>query len=144
MKPKINIWISILVAAVLLMPANLFAQGTQADYERANGLRKKYSDLALNIPERATWIGSTNRFYYRKSVKGGNEWVIVEAPSLAKKPAFDHDRLAAALSQASNEAYTGLTLPFAAFTFGNNEQSMFFSAGGVNLACSLTEYTYPR
>src|SRR5215470_1448862 len=101
MKPKVNIWTSILFAGLLLIPVSAFAQGTQADYERANGLRKKYSDLAIDIPEKATWIGSTSRFYYRKSVKGGYEWVVVEAPSLTKKPAFDHNRLAAALSQAS-------------------------------------------
>src|SRR5882724_4865543 len=126
MIPKINFWKAFLFAVVLFLPSSLFAQGTPADYERANGLRKKYSDLAVNIPEKATWIGSTNRFYYRKSVKGGNEWVVVEAPSLTKKPAFDHNRLAAALSQAANEEYTGLTLPFANFTYGANEQSIFF------------------
>ena len=141
MKLRVNLF---LFAIVILLPASLFAQGTQADYERANGLRKKYSDLAINIPEKATWIGSTNRFYYRKSVKGGYEWVVVEAPSLTKKPAFDHNRLAAALSQASGEELTGLTLPFAAFNYTNNEQAITFTFGGVGWTCTLNDYTCRR
>ena len=63
-------------------------------------LRNKFQALAVNIPDRVNWIESTSRFWYRKSVKGGNEFVLVDAETLAKKPAFDHERLAAALSAA--------------------------------------------
>ena len=62
---------------VSVLPA--MAQGTVADYQRAMGLREKYQGLAPNVPEPATWIEKTPRFWYRKSVKGGNEFVLVEA-----------------------------------------------------------------
>ena len=75
---------------LLLFPILVQAQGTMADYERANGLREKYVSVTVNMPDRANWIGQTSRFWYRKTVAGGNEFVVVDAESLAKKPAFDH------------------------------------------------------
>ena len=58
---------------LILLPAFLLAQGKPSDYEQANKLREKFQGLALGVPERAAWIGDTSRFWYRKSVKGGND-----------------------------------------------------------------------
>ena len=74
------------------------AQGTVADYQRAMGLREKVQGLAVNAPEPATWVEKTPRFWYRKSVKGGNEFVLVDASSPQKRPAFDHEKIAASLT----------------------------------------------
>ena len=57
-----------------------------ADYQRAMGLREKYQALAANVPETATWIEKTARFWYRRSVKGGNEFVLVDADDAAEAP----------------------------------------------------------
>ena len=65
--------------SVLFLPTMVHAQVTRADYERAAGLRRRYDGLAVNIVDRPTWIGKTNHFWYRKSVKGGNEFVLVDA-----------------------------------------------------------------
>src|SRR5215467_9879244 len=105
---------------LLLLPAFANAQGTPADYERAAGLREKFQGLVVNAPDRANWIEKTGRFWYRKAVKGGHEFVLVDAESLAKKPAFDHEKLAAALSESlpsGEEAITALRLPFNEFNF---------------------------
>ena len=109
MKRKLT-YISI-ISLCLLLTTQTYAQGTQADYERANGLREKYVGVTANMPDRANWIGQTSRFWYRKSVAGGNEFIVLDAETLAKKPAFDHERLATALSAAASEKYTALKLP---------------------------------
>ena len=88
------------VFAPLVTALPALAQGTVADYQRAMGLRDKYQGLAPNVAEPATWIEKTPRFWYRKSVKGGNEFVLVEAGTEQKRPAFDHEKLAAALTAA--------------------------------------------
>ncbi len=67
---------AVLVCAPLVSVLPAQAQGTVADYQRAMGLRDKYQGLAANMPEPATWIEKTPRFWYRKSVKGGNEFVL--------------------------------------------------------------------
>jgi len=62
-----------LLLGLLLIPLTVCAQVTQADYERAARLRTRFQGLAVNIVDRPTWIGKTSHFWYRKSVKGGNE-----------------------------------------------------------------------
>src|SRR2546425_12953594 len=99
-----------------LAPCLLQAQGTLADYQRAQSLRDKFQNLAVNIPGPVNWIEGTSRFWYRKSVKGGNEFVLVDADAQSRKPAFDHEKLAASLSRAAGAKYTALTLPFTEIT----------------------------
>lgn len=120
------------------------AQGTLADYERAGGLREKYTALAVNQPERPYWIGETSRFWYRKTVKGGNEFVLVDAATLAKQPAFDHQKLAAALSTAGGETVSALKLPFTSITFTNNEKSIEFYIRDVRWECNLADYAVKK
>ena len=74
------------IAAITLagaIPAR--AQGTAADYARANGLRAKYEGLVVNVPGPATWIDKTDRFWYRRmpnialNVNGRAQTVNVDA-----------------------------------------------------------------
>jgi hypothetical protein len=53
------------------------------------------------VPDSATWIGETPRFWYRRSIAGGFEFVLVDAASGQKRPPLDHARLASAMSQAA-------------------------------------------
>ena len=46
------------------------------------------------MPEPATWIGTTHKFYYRRSLANGFEFVTVDADTQQKVPSFDHNRLA--------------------------------------------------
>lgn len=123
----------------LAIPAQ--AQGTLNDYQRANSLRDRYQSLAVNIAERANWIEKTSRFWYRKSVKGGNEFVLVDAETLARRPAFDHEKLAASLSTATNEKHAALKLPFRTFSFTDNERAIEFETGESRWKCDLSDYT---
>ncbi len=101
----------IFLVVCLASPLALSAQGRPADYERADGLREKFQALALDVPGRVAWIEKTHRFWYRKTVKDGFEFELVDADTLAKKPAFDHEKLAAALNAASGQKYTGGEAP---------------------------------
>ncbi len=133
-----------IIAVCLLLTISGYAQGTLADYERAGSLREKYVGATFNLPERAEWIGKTSRFWYRKAVKGGNEFVLVDAETPAKRPAFDHERLAAALSTATGEKYSGLKLPFLQINFVDNEKSVEFNVGETRWRCDLTDYTVKK
>ena len=72
----------------------------------------------INVPGPANWIGETDHFWYARTVKGGTEFVLVDAGAATKKPAFDHEKLAAAISAATGKTYTALTLPFVPPTGG--------------------------
>jgi dienelactone hydrolase len=140
------------------------AQGTLADYERAQGLGAKARSLVVNQPSAPNWIGESDHFWYSKTVTGGSEFVLVDATTAAKKPAFDHDKLATAINAASGGHYTGVTLPFAPaaggrggaagrgaatagppqtapLTFKNNDQTIEFGMGGSLYTCQLGAYS---
>ncbi len=129
------------LSLLLILPALANAQATRGDYERAAKLRDRLQGLAVDVPERANWIGQTTRFWYRKSVKGGNEFVMVDAETAAKRPAFDHEKLAAALSAAAGEKYEALKLPFQTVNFVDNERALTFAAAGSTWRCELGDYS---
>jgi dipeptidyl aminopeptidase/acylaminoacyl peptidase len=140
-----------LLAAALAatIAPTLWAQAptiSAADYDRARGLQERYRSLAIDVIDNPTWI-SNSRFWYRKSVSGGNVFVTVDAanPDAPQRaPAFDHDRLAAGLSAASGTQVTAITLPFTSFTFTNGGQAIAFSAEGGSWTCALTDYRCNR
>jgi dipeptidyl aminopeptidase/acylaminoacyl peptidase len=119
-----------LTLVALFTPSAAFAQATLADYQRAMTLRDTYTGLALHVAEAPRWIEQTSRFYYRRTVKGGHEWMLVDGTTLEKKPAFDHARLATAVATATKRKATAVELPFTTFTFVDNERVIEFSLGG--------------
>jgi len=135
--------LAIAVAASILavLPTCVFAQGTVADYQRALGLREKYQGLAVDVVDGATWIEKTDRFWYRKTVKGGTQFVLVDADTQQKSPAFDHEKLAASLSVATGKKYTAITLPFNTFTFVDEEKSIQARVDATLWKCSLADYS---
>ncbi|HWG58911.1 MAG TPA: DPP IV N-terminal domain-containing protein [Candidatus Acidoferrales bacterium] len=158
---RLSTLVRLFAIAVLISfaPPLLHAQGTAADYQRSQQLRSKLQNLTVNIPGPATWIEGTESFWYTKSVKGGHEVELVDADAATKRPAFDHERLAASLSSAAGQHYTALTLPFTArpafrgggrgrFGGGQNTELRFtdqghaitFGANGFMWRCDLNSY----
>lgn len=133
-----------LVGSALLLPGAGEAQGTPDDYRRAHGLRERFQSAAVDVPGTPSWIGETSRFWYGKSVAGGYQFVRVDAQTLDRGPAFDHARLAAALSAATGEHYTALELPFRSFEYADGERAITVTAEGARWRCELTGYTCER
>jgi Tol biopolymer transport system component len=133
-----------LIGASIGFVSSASAQGTAADYARAEGLASRFEGLVVNAPDIPTWIPGTHRFWYRRSGKGGFEFVQVDAETKARTAAFDHARLAASLSTAANSRYTATTLPFSAVTFVENAQRIEFSADSARWRCDLTSYECTR
>jgi dipeptidyl aminopeptidase/acylaminoacyl peptidase len=126
-----------LVMIALCTASTALAQGTQADYDRALNLRKKYESLIGNVPEAPRWIGRTHKAYYRRTVKGGHDFILADADAKTKGPAFDHAKMASALGSAAGKTYTALELPFNAFDFVDNERSIQFTAENAVWRCEL-------
>ena len=94
------------------------AQGTADDYQRAakfiqaNAVRlAKMGDVAPH------WIVGTNRFWYRLMAFGNKQFILVEPAQATKGPAFDHEKLAAALTRATRRSYEANNMPFETFDF---------------------------
>jgi dipeptidyl aminopeptidase/acylaminoacyl peptidase len=121
---------AVLVSGIAATPHHADAQGIAADYHRAMGLREKYQRLAVDVADHVQWHGKANRFWYRKSVAGGHEFILVDADTQARRPAFDHRRLAAALTSAMGRTVAPLDLPFDTFTFIDDDHTIEFAASG--------------
>ena len=111
------------------------AQGTPADYARSEGLRARTDGLVIDAAEAPSWVGpGSSKFVYRKSVQGGFTFMMVDAATLEKRPAFDHDRLATAITGAMRRPggppITGTTLPLGRFTLVDSARAIEFVATG--------------
>ncbi|MFA5909670.1 MAG: DPP IV N-terminal domain-containing protein [Vicinamibacterales bacterium] len=127
-------------ALVMISASSAAAQVTRTDYERAQALQTQYEALAVHVPEPATWIGTTHRFYYRRSLTDGYEFVTVDADIRQKQPSFDHARLAESLSKAASKAYTAHKLPFQSFTFNDALSAIDMTIDGARWTCVLADY----
>ena len=132
--------VSALSAALVLFSVPSAAQVTAADYQRAQSLRQQYDEAAVFVPEPATWIGTTHKFYYRRSLANGFEFVTVDADTQERQPSFDHRRLADALSRASGRAYSATRLPFQNFTFNDQLSAIEMTIDGARWTCALADY----
>jgi len=134
----------VLGAVCLAIPA--FAQQTgagraytPADYERA-AMFLAFNTRSLVYHEtHAKWI-SSDRFWYRDAGPEGSEFVLFDAAHATHRPAFDHARLAEALSTASGTSYKAGNLPFSAFEFSLNEKSISFAVKAQSWRCDLQTY----
>src|SRR5690242_14782545 len=118
----------------LIAASSIGAQGTLADYRRADSISSRIGSLIVGTPTGPEWLGNSNRAWYRRSVTGGNEWMLVDAAAATKAPLFDHARLATAVSSVTGAAFTPITLPFAAptanFNVANDAASITFNRDG--------------
>ena len=141
-------WAAALGTAAILVGQPVLAQPTVDDYQHAMGLRSSWSDLTENIAEPAQWIEGTHRFVYRKTVPGGFQFAVMDAETKQKQPAFDHDRLAAALSTATGKVSSGLHLPFTEpFTsveISDAGRELTARLDEASWKCSLTDYVCSR
>jgi dipeptidyl aminopeptidase/acylaminoacyl peptidase len=124
-----------------LVPVAAKAQLKPADYDRALGLNEKYHGLLLHYPDAVEWIEGTDRFVYRRTVPGGHEFILVDAEKQTRQPAFDHARLAGALSKALGEPLKPETLPFDHIHLEANGSALGFERGPDRWRCDLLAYT---
>ncbi len=117
------------------------AQGTQADYDRANRLPQLAQDKVSHARVGPNWLGKGNRFWYRNDLGNGRrEFVLVDPAAAMRKPAFDHSRLAQELAKILSLEVAPDRLPFDAVAFTPDALSITFQAGGKSWNADLKSY----
>jgi dipeptidyl aminopeptidase/acylaminoacyl peptidase len=125
--------------AIAMRPLSAGAQGAPADYARAEGLRARYESAAIDIAGPPTAIGHTHRFWYRKSVKGGEEFMTIDGDTPGKQPAFDHEKIAQSLSRVTGNTYAALKLPFNAIAFTDEGSAFTVTIDGAPYRCVVAD-----
>lgn len=122
-----------------LLAGSLWAQQkpalTAADYAQAEKMMSySTAPLVLRSGVRPTWLPD-ERFWYRVTTAEGSEFVLVDPARGTRAPAFDHLRLAAALSKAANVTLDGRRLPFNTIDFTPDGQSILVNSGNRRFSC---------
>jgi len=124
-----------LIASLLLVvPVAAAAQAPRAvtaeDYARAEQfLGNNTVQLVSGIPDRPNWL-TDGRAWYRVSTADGSEFIMVDPGRRTRAPAFDHARLAAALSTAMDREVEAGRLPFRSFELSADGNELTFTIGG--------------
>ena len=115
---------------------------TAKDYERAES-RMSYNTEQLvddQFNGRANWLPG-DKFWYRKLTAAGSEFVLADPAKGSRVAAFDHAKLAAALSTASGKTVDAAQLPFQAISFSPDGKSIGFQSGGKSWKYDLQSNT---
>jgi dipeptidyl-peptidase-4 len=139
---RLNHRLWIVSVVLLLFPVHeVVAQGALEDYRRAQSFLAGNLRHVISPADVAPhWIEKTNRFWYRRVSPTGTEFVLVDAKKNTSDPAFDHERLAAALSHAAKREYSAAALPFSEIEFVDAGKAVRFSIEGSQWTCVLATY----
>ena len=110
---------------------------TSDDYKRAERfLSYNTEQWVLRSSVRPHWLDG-ERFWYRVLTERGNEFVLVHPRQRTRSLAFDHEKVARALSEASGKLYEAFELPFNAFEFLQDGKAIKFRFDKIGWTCNL-------
>ncbi|UCG58823.1 MAG: hypothetical protein JSU70_04780, partial [Phycisphaerales bacterium] len=88
------------------------------------------------------WFADNACFWYRNDLSGNTkEFILVNAERGTREAAFDHERLASALSKAAKADCRPRQLPFDSIEFLDGAQAIRFTVNQTTWKCDLTSYT---
>lgn len=134
--------LAVALTATLALATPLAAQAperlTADDYARAERfLAQQTSDLVYRANVRPSWL-EDGRFWYANDIPGGTEYIVVDPVARSKGRAFDHQRMAGALSGVGRPSEP-LSLGITSMTFDGHAVTVGLR-GGDTFACDLMEY----
>ncbi len=125
-----------LLLATLPVAAQKF---TSADYARAEKMMGYNTNpLVYHGAVRPTWLDD-GRFWYRTTTAEGSEFILADPEKGTRAAAFDHAKLAAALSSAAGTNYNARNLPFNEIELSGN--SISFTADSRRWSCDTSAWT---
>ncbi|HTS12676.1 MAG TPA: DPP IV N-terminal domain-containing protein [Candidatus Limnocylindrales bacterium] len=135
-------WSAIPLLFFVFWSTSAHAQGTLGDYQRAEKfLPGNARHLFTTGDVSPHWIEKSHRFWYRREdLKGGSEFILVDADRNTSNPAFDHARLAEALSGATKQHEDPSKLPFYSIEFAEDGKLLKFEIEDVPWTCNLESY----
>src|SRR5438034_7217449 len=131
-------WCRRTILFVLVACLMSLAQGTLEDYQRAQHFLPgdlRHSIYVADVS--AHWVDKTNRFWYHKVSPKGSEFIFVDADHNSAGPAFDHEKLAAALTRITHREFSATDLPFDTIEFSDDQKSLRFHLDGSQWTCAL-------
>lgn len=106
------------VALFIALPGMIWAQGMAADYVRAGQLFEQTRNRVFRWQVDPHWLDGNLQFWYRNDLPDQQrEFILVNAQQGIRGPAFDHAKLAAALTEKLKRDISATKLPFESISF---------------------------
>ena len=134
---------SLLSLLAALLPAIASAQPavTAEDYARAERFLNTTTDpLVSGVVTGARWLAD-DRITYRNRIPEGTEFVVADPAAGTRGRAFDHERMADALSEAADSTLERFGLPSGLARFSHDGATITFSVERRQYACDIARYT---
>ncbi|QJD96475.1 prolyl oligopeptidase family serine peptidase [Mucilaginibacter robiniae] len=128
---------ALVVATTLSAQAQQSNTLTTKDYEHAESfMTYNTAPLIDHANVRPNWQPN-DRFWYRDLTAQGSEYILVDPVKKTRTVAFDHQKLAMALSTATGKSYQAAMLPFQTISFSSDNRFVKFQAEGKSWKYNL-------
>jgi dipeptidyl aminopeptidase/acylaminoacyl peptidase len=122
-----TIFITAIFFTAKAQPGRVFTNDDYLQAENRMGYHtQKYIDRG-NV--QANWLPG-DKFWYRVLTPTGSEFILVDAVKGSRSAAFDHKKMAEALSAAAGQKYNPDKLPFMFISYAADMKSISFRADG--------------
>lgn len=133
-----------LSAFVFVSAAIARAQGTAADYQRAEKLSQRFAGKVSHAKVDPHWI-SDSQFWFRSDLgEGKSEFVLIDCEAGKRQAAFDHAKLGAALSKSAGTIVMADRLPVDNLDLSADGKTLKFDSSGSRWNCDLSTYVIER
>jgi dipeptidyl aminopeptidase/acylaminoacyl peptidase len=138
MRPRLlSAILTLSVAGILAASAQQPSALTAADYARAEKfLAANVTPLVIGGSVFPNWLPG-ERFWYQSTTAAGTEFLLVDPAKRTRAPAFDHTKLAAALSAAAGAAYDPHQLPLQSIEISPDGTMVSFNVGERRWSCDV-------
>ncbi len=141
-------WVLVAVLSPLLatVPATAQAGAGEivADYTRAERFLGRNADsLITGATVAPDWL-SGDRFWYRSTVPGGHEFIVVAPARGTRERAFDHERMARVLTAETGTTYHPLRLPLTRLEPAQDGRGLGFELDRRRWTCDVIDFNCPR
>ena len=110
-------------------PELIDSPSATADYARAEQFIPANAVASMfNVSVDPNWIAGTHSFWYLKTGRNGQEFILVDVQNKTRIPAFNHTFLAESLSLAVDEPVDPANLPFSEITMQKGSDEIGFIA----------------
>ncbi len=138
---------SLLLLSILILSCNEHQeqkQFTVADYEKAAAhMDRSLYGLVYNQVSESNFVGE-NYLVYNTTNKEGRKFILVDAITKTKTAAFEHQKLADALSKELNKELTAKDLPIYSVSFSEDLKELYFTASRQKYVCTLDDYSLSK
>lgn len=113
------LWLGLCSLVFGLCASLSHAQGTKADYERAESYRSRVADCVFADVVNPQWFGQEDaHFWYRlNTAPKSHQFVLVDCEQGVRREAFDHAHLAGRLAEVTNRSVSADRLDLESLSF---------------------------